>query len=231
MAIRVPIHDPNPQISPTPPSRHLRFGTFELDPASGELRSTNTLDPNQKIVLREQVFQVLLMLLEREGAIVTREDIKNRLWPDDTVVDFDRGINATIQALRRTLGESGDNPRYIETLARRGYRLATAVAYAEPAAGTVLERDREQGEPALTSVSERAPSSRRAQSWAPAVVLALVVILGCVAYLSWLHFRPAPAATSPKIMLAVLPFENLTADPLKEYLADGLTEDMISELG
>src|ERR1700693_3580068 len=108
-------------------SGRVLFGAFELDRSTGELRSIEAPDPNNKVLLREQVFQVLRMLLEREGKIVTREEIKGRLWPDDTVVDFDRSINATIKTLRRALGDSADNPRYIETLARRGYRLMVAI--------------------------------------------------------------------------------------------------------
>src|SRR5580700_8127654 len=89
----------------TPPSARVRFGAFELDLTTGELRSSETPGPNHpgpnnKVLLREQVFQVLRMLLEREGKIVTREQIKARLWPNDTVVDFDHSINATINALR-----------------------------------------------------------------------------------------------------------------------------------
>ena len=116
------------------PGRVL-FGAFELDLSTGELRSIEAPDPNNKVLLREQVFQVLRMLLEREGKIVTREEIKGRLWPNDTVVDFDRSINATIKALRRALGDSADNPRYIETLARRGYRLMVMTEYMESAPG------------------------------------------------------------------------------------------------
>src|SRR6202166_5181539 len=104
-------------------------GAFELDLSTGELRSIEAPDPNNKVILREQVFQVLRMLLEREGKIVTREEIKGRLWPADTVVDFDHSINATIKTLRRALGDSADNPRYIETLARRGYRLMPTIEF------------------------------------------------------------------------------------------------------
>jgi eukaryotic-like serine/threonine-protein kinase len=112
----------------------VRFGAFELDLSTGELRSTETPDSN-KVLLREQVFQVLRMLLERGGKIVTREEIKAKLWPNDTVVDFDHSINVTIKTLRRALGDSADNPRYIETLARRGYRLTVATEYLESAPG------------------------------------------------------------------------------------------------
>jgi DNA-binding winged helix-turn-helix (wHTH) protein len=116
-------------------SVRVRFGAFELDLSTGELRSTEAPDPNNKVLLREQVFQVLRMLVEREGKIVTREEIKGRLWANDTVVDFDQGINATIKALRRALEDSADNPRYIETLGRRGYRLMPTIECLEPPPG------------------------------------------------------------------------------------------------
>src|ERR1700742_2506848 len=121
------------------PSRRVLFGAFELDLSTGELRSIEASDPDNKVLLREQVFQVLRMLLEREGKIVSREEIKGRLWPNDTVVDFDQSINATIKALRRALGDSADKPRYIETLARRGYRLMVMTEYLESAPGTSPE--------------------------------------------------------------------------------------------
>ena len=117
----------------TLPSGRVLFGAFELDLSTGELRSTETLDPTHRVLLREQVFQVLQMLLEREGRIVTREEIKGRLWPGDTVVDFDHSINVTVKALRSALGDSADSPRYIETLARRGYRLIVTTEYLESA--------------------------------------------------------------------------------------------------
>ena len=120
----------------TPSSGRVRFGAFELDLRTGELRSTETPpDPHNKLLLREQVFQVLRMMLGRQGKIVTREEIKERLWPNDTVVDFDRSINATIKTLRRALGDSADDPRYIETLARRGYRFIPAIEYLESTPG------------------------------------------------------------------------------------------------
>src|ERR1700691_455441 len=120
------------------PSGRVRFGPFELDLSTGELRSMeapapDNPGPNNKVLLREQVFQVLRMLVEREGKIVTRDEIKSRLWPNDTVVDFDQSINATIKALRRALGDSADDPRYIETLGRRGYRLMVPTEYTESA--------------------------------------------------------------------------------------------------
>src|SRR6202140_5381080 len=212
----------------------VRFGSFELDLSTGELRSIEAPDPNNKVLLREQVFQVLRMLLEREGKIVTREEIQSRLWANDTVVDFDRSINATIKALRRALGDSADSPRYIETLGRRGYRLMPATEYRESAPGTILEKDGEHHEQSAAEISEntaRVERQMRGPWWKTAVVLASVVILGGAGYTSWRHFRTLNPPKSEKIMLAVLPFENLTGDPNKEYLADGLTEETISQLG
>jgi TolB-like protein/DNA-binding winged helix-turn-helix (wHTH) protein/Tfp pilus assembly protein PilF len=215
----------------TIPSERVRFGAFELDLSTGELRSIEAPHLNNKVLLREQVFQVLRMLLEREGKILTREEIKSRLWANDTVVDFDHSINATIKALRRALGDSADNPRYIETLGRRGYRLMPAVEYPDSMTGTVLEEDREEsGQPAAEMGEDTAKVERQIKSrWWRALVVLGVVILAGVGYTSWRHFRSA--ARSEKIMLAVLPFENLTGDPNKEYLADGLTEETISQLG
>lgn len=211
-------------------SGRVLFGAFELDLSTGELRSIEAQDPNNKVILREQVFQVLRMLFEREGEIVTREEIKSRLWADKTVVDFDRSINATIKNLRRALGDSADDPQYIETLARRGYRLLPATEYVERTPGTAAGEGREQREQCAIEIRAARIRWLIELQWPKAVLaLALAVILVGAGYLSWRHLR----STSPpkKIMLAALPFENLTGDPNKEYLADGLTEETISQLG
>jgi TolB-like protein/DNA-binding winged helix-turn-helix (wHTH) protein/Flp pilus assembly protein TadD len=215
------------------PSARVRFGAFELDLTTGELRSTETAGPNKKVLLREQVFQVLLMLVEREGKIATRDEIQGRLWPNDTVVDFDRSINATIKELRRVLGDSADNPRYVETLARRGYRLMVPIEYPESVPKTALETDPEQREQATGPISERAVRVQRRVSpewWKTALLVSSAVIVVAAGYISWLHFRATGLTGTGKIRLAVLPFQNLTGDPNKEYLADGLTEETISQL-
>jgi serine/threonine protein kinase/tetratricopeptide (TPR) repeat protein len=106
----------------------VRFGDFELDPRAGELHSGV-----ESVVLQEQQLKVLLMLIEREGEIATREEIKKKLWPNDTVVEFDQGINNTIKNLRRLLGDTADHPKYIETIARRGYRLLVPVEWVSEA--------------------------------------------------------------------------------------------------
>src|SRR6267142_3305915 len=111
-------------------SGRVRLGDFEFDLETGELCSTS--DPAARILLREQPFQVLRMLIERPGGIVTREEIRRSLWPGSTIVDFDHSINVAIGILRKVLGDSANNPHYIETLARRGYRLMVPVEWLEP---------------------------------------------------------------------------------------------------
>src|SRR5690242_6819981 len=102
--------------------RLIRFGIFEADLSAGELRKGGS-----RIRLQEQPFQILAMLLERPGQIVTREELRSRLWPGDTFVDFEHGVNSGVARLRDALGDSADSPRYIETLPRRGYRLIVSV--------------------------------------------------------------------------------------------------------
>jgi DNA-binding winged helix-turn-helix (wHTH) protein/Tol biopolymer transport system component len=101
----------------------VRFGAYEVDPCAGELRRNGV-----KVKLQEQPFQVLSLLLERPGQVVSREELKRRLWPADTFVDFDHSLNAAIKRLRDALNDSADNPRFVETLARRGYRFVAPVA-------------------------------------------------------------------------------------------------------
>ena len=100
-----------------------RFGVFELDLRAGELRRHG-----HKVKLQEQPFQVLSQLLEKPGEVITREDLRNRLWPADTFVDFDHSLNAAIRRLRDALGDSADNPTFVETVARRGYRFLAPVS-------------------------------------------------------------------------------------------------------
>src|SRR5437899_938692 len=110
----------------------LRFGTFEVDVRSGELRKQGV-----RIKLQEQPFHVLTVLLQRPGEVVTREELRNQNWPADTFVDFDNSLNTAINKLREALGDSADNPRFIETLPRRGYRfLAPVTAVDGTARGT-----------------------------------------------------------------------------------------------
>ena len=209
----------------------VRFGTFELNVQTGELVSIGTAAVeagSAKVLLREQPFQILRILVERQGNIVTRQEIKQILWPGDTVVEFDRSINVAMAILRKVLADDADHPKYIETLARRGYRLIAPVEWQQSstAAQDLLEPlPRIEGQ-----ISEREP--RAPKLWRKAAVMgACAVILVVLGYMSWRRFRDATPPSSQKIRLAVLPFANLTGDPYKEYLADGLTEEMISQLG
>jgi len=175
-----------------------------------------------KVLLREQPFQILRILVERHGDIVTRQEIRQILWPDDTVVEFDRSINVAMAILRKALADDADHPKYIETLARRGYRLIAPVEWQPRSPAAALAGNENQ-------ITEREPTARK-YSRKAAVIGATAVVLAVVAGTSWRHFRDVTPPAN-RIMLAVLPFENLTGDPSKEYLADGLTEQTISQLG
>jgi DNA-binding winged helix-turn-helix (wHTH) protein len=210
----------------TLPSDRVLFGNFELDLSTGELRSIEAPDPN-KVILGEQVFQVLRMLLEREGKIVTREEIKGRLWSRDTVVDFDHSINATIRTLRRALGDSADAPRYIETLARRGYRLMPTIEYRdsapEIAAGEVTaEAPLQPSSLAEKKVShERAPDdigdgsvvhpAKRWTGWVWAAAALLAVGAVSVWRYEVYRHRITLAATDAIVLADV---DNRTGDPV-----------------
>ena len=109
------------------------FGSFRLELKAGELHKGD-----RRIRLQEQPFQVLKMLLERPGEVVTREEIRKKLWPNNTIVEFDHSINAAIKRLRLALGDSADEPHYVETVARRGYRLTVTVEWVrDPEAGDI----------------------------------------------------------------------------------------------
>jgi TolB-like protein/DNA-binding winged helix-turn-helix (wHTH) protein/Tfp pilus assembly protein PilF len=213
----------------------VRFGTFELNVRTGELVSIGTAAVeagSSKVQLRQQPFQILRILVERQGNIVTREEIRQILWPNDTVVEFDRSINVAMAILRKALADDADHPKYIETLTGRGYRLIAPVEWqpSQTAAQGLLEPRAETLPRIEGQISEREP--RAAKAWRKAAVIGgCAVILVAVGYMSWRHFRDAAPPSTQKIRLAVLPFANLTGDPNKEYLADGLTEEMISQLG
>src|SRR6201993_3428040 len=111
----------------TRPALRYRFGAFEADAATGELRRQGV-----RIKLNAQPFQVLLMLLERPGALLTREEIARQLWPQDTFVDYEHGVNSAVNRIREAIGDTAANPRFIETLARRGYRFVAPVEQIVP---------------------------------------------------------------------------------------------------
>ncbi|HKS73161.1 MAG TPA: winged helix-turn-helix domain-containing protein [Terriglobales bacterium] len=116
----------------SPAGRVIRFGVFEADLAAGELRKSGV-----RIRLQDQPFQILTLLLQRPGEVVSREEIRQRLWPADTFVDFDHSLNTAVNKLREALGDSASSPRYVETLARKGYRFVAPVRPSEPPASVV----------------------------------------------------------------------------------------------
>ncbi|HVH25947.1 MAG TPA: winged helix-turn-helix domain-containing protein [Vicinamibacterales bacterium] len=156
--------------APTGDTKSFRFGSFELDLASRELKKGRSA----AVRLQQQPFEILRLMLERPGKVVTRDEIQQHLWPNGTFVDFEHSINAAVKRLREALDDDADNPRFVETLPRRGYRFIAALN-----AG-----DRERA-----------------------------------------------AGTVPRLRLAVLPFMNLSDDGAQEYFTDGLTEEMIAQLG
>jgi TolB-like protein len=168
------------------------------------------------------------MLLERGGDLVTREELRAALWPTDTFVDFDHGLHAAVSRLREVLGDSADEPRLVETLPRRGYRFIGPIVCAkQETEENLVDGERRLGlEKQLT-----APASHWDGKKIALVSIVLLLILGPSVYL--IRDRAGFPAKVPdrKIILAVLPFENLGGDPDQEYFSDGLTEETIVRLG
>jgi len=206
----------------------LRFGVFELDLRAGELRKQGV-----RLRLQEQPFQVLAMLLERPGDIVTREELRNRLWTADTFVDFDHGVNKAVNRIRSALGDSATSPRFVETVARRGYRFLADVTVVEAAPlvgpesspGELLPVEHESIAPTAPAPS----SPRRLSAWLLTLTGAALV-LASIGVVLWLLQSRAPQPTLIR-SLAVLPLENLSGDTSQEYFADGLTDELIATLG
>ena len=202
------------------PRRILCFGSFEVDLGSRELRRQGL-----KISLQDQPFRLLALLLERAGEVVTREELRDKLWPADTFVDFDHSLNTAVRKLREALGDSAETPRYVETLARRGYRFVAPVAEPGPTAPLAPSADADVASPAPPTTKRLPPSARHAL-----VIAAVLSSAALVAH--WVGGRPRPRPQpGRRLTLAVLPFDNLSGDADQEYLSDGLTEEMITQLG
>jgi TolB-like protein/DNA-binding winged helix-turn-helix (wHTH) protein/Flp pilus assembly protein TadD len=200
--------------SATPPVQTVRFGVFELDVRAGELRKRGV-----KIPLQGLPVQVLTILLENPGHVVTRDELRTRLWPADTFVDFDHSLHNAIARLREALGENANSPRFVETLPRRGYR------FIGPLDSPVVPQS------AAPAVKRSGPF-RRALLPAVLVLLAVVVVLvglNVGGVRSRLFGKPVSAALIDSI--AVLPLKNLSDDREQDYFADGMTEALITDLG
>ena len=193
----------------------VRFGEFEANLRSRELRRDGVT-----LRLPDQSFEVLIMLLERPGELVTREDIHKRLWSADTFVDFDHGLNNAVNRLRDALGDSAEAPRFVETLPRRGYRFIAEVDGTPHDSEEVTQVEAVSG---ALSASQSRRSPRRVYGWV-AVIAALCALATIVVWKG----RSAPHPTIHS--LAVLPFQNFSGDETQDYFADGMTDELITML-
>ena len=200
-----------------PSLRLLRFDNFELDVRAGELRKRGV-----RLRLQGQPLQVLAVLLKRAGDIVTREELRAQIWTTDTFVDFDHSLHNAIARLREVLGDSAERPRYVETLPRRGYRFIAPVD-----AGDL---------PAPSGASDPAPPAdlpgplRLTKSHAVLLTTVFAVLVISVAV--WLaRTGAAPTSAAPRLnSIAVLPLDSLSGDPSEEFFADGMTDQLITDL-
>ena len=204
------------------PSRHVvSFGAFEADLSARELRKRGL-----KIRLQDQPFQVLTILLERPGELVTREELHRVLWPSDIFVDFDNSLNTAINKIRDALGDSAENPRFVETLPRRGYRFIAPIGNGENGYELISEQQPAQ-KPRLAATRSRPATAQVLTVLAVAFVL-LVALVGFDARGVRNRWRTTPMAEVRS--LAVLPLENLSNDPEQEYFTDGMTDALITQL-
>ncbi|MDT7815633.1 MAG: hypothetical protein QOJ42_5549, partial [Acidobacteriaceae bacterium] len=201
--------------------RRLRFGVFEADLSARELTKLG-----KRLWLQEQPFQLLAMLLEKPGELVTREELQASLWPQ-TVVDFDHGLNKAISKIRDALGDSADNPRFVQTIARRGYRFLADV--------TVVGSKQIKTAPAQIGISDpqmqddRGASKRRLRCVAAWTMLGLALSLLLVVFL--IRALSTSSSYLPAIRsVAVMPLENLSGDASQDYFADGMTDELITHL-
>ena len=222
--------------SPATSARIVRFGIFEVDLNASELRKHGL-----RLKLPEQPFQILAMLLERPGEIITRDELRNRLWQTDTFVDFDHGLNNAVMRLREVLGDSSDSPRFVETIPRRGYRFIAHVDEVFPSSPAPAAHEPEAspitGAPLVVQV--QAPPAPPLGSYLTSgrrVVLLIAALFGillaaAVAVRYWSAGKDSGAvAAKQTTSLVVLPLENLSGDQEQDYFADGMTDELIANL-
>src|SRR5579884_2301763 len=203
--------------------RIFRFETLELNTGDGELRSNSS-----RLRLQEKPVRLLCALLDKPQQMVTREELRRRMWSDDTFVDFERGINVAIKKVRDALGDSAENPKFIETIAKKGYRflVPVEVVTGEPGAATPVAHTGAEDH-AIIPAKESNLRSLRDHGWMLAILcVALFSVLGFGVFVDRVQ-RGRPAQIHS---VAVLPLRNLSPDSGQEYFADGVTEDLITSL-
>jgi len=208
------------------PLESIRFGLFEFEPQSGELRKQGS-----RIKLQGQPVEILIMLLARPGELVTREELQKQLWPGDTFVDFDRSLNAAVKRLRAALGDSAETPRFVETLARRGYRFIAPVdARANTPAGAAAEPLVELEVMPRVESAPRTTSRTRDFRWVGLLAVALTSV-GLTLYSGKIFDSASKDNSAKRIQsLLVLPLKSLSGDPEQDYFADGMTDALNARL-
>jgi TolB-like protein/DNA-binding winged helix-turn-helix (wHTH) protein/Tfp pilus assembly protein PilF len=197
----------------------VRFGVdFELDICARRLRRANRVLKLERIPL-----EILVLLVEHSGQLVTREEIVDRIWGKGVFLDTDNSIRGAIRKIRQVLKDDAEQPRFIQTVTRAGYRFIAPVIGPTEEAAVVAPK----GPPGSEAAVDRA--GRRHRPVPLAVAVGFAAIIG--AWLLWSRLQPKHQSSSGRLMLAVLPFENLTGDAGQEYLSDGFTEEMITQLG
>jgi len=202
--------------APAPTACVIRFDSFELDFRAGELRKRGI-----KLRLQGQPLQVLAALLKRPGDLVTREELRAEIWTADTFVDFDHSLHNAIARLREVLGDSAETPRYIETLPRRGYRFIAPVEE--------VQAPRIGGENGNKTGHTVAVATRSRRSAGLVLTIISCGAIGLAGWAAWQHSY-AKSTAVPIRSIAVLPMQNLSADAAQEYFADGMTDQLITEL-
>jgi TolB-like protein/DNA-binding winged helix-turn-helix (wHTH) protein/Tfp pilus assembly protein PilF len=211
------------------PASVVRFGTYEVSLHSGEVRKSGL-----RIRIQQQPMKLLEILLERPGEVVTREELRSRVWADESFGDFDQAVNIAIAKLRSALGDSAENPRFIETLPKRGYRFIADVSVVDAdARPKVLESA--AGDLRATAPGNKVQSAglevaRKRRLWPPGWIIVVLALVLSLPILAFLLFRSRGRASADIRSLAVLPLDNLSGEASQNYFADGMTDELITDL-